>query len=570
MTSFSLSYFERATAYAQRVVGGVEVAGKFERLACKRFLADLERQGTEAFPYVINEVAGSRACQFIELMPHIKGEWAKPKLVGDRLVYPTLKLEDWQVFPEFNLFAWVHKDSGRRRFRRSYEEIARKNAKSTRAAGRLLFLLTADGEPGAHCYNAATTGKQAREVFDVARNMSLRADGFIDRFGVHVGANAISVDETASSLDVLNAEGSTLDGLNVHGGLVDEVHAHKKRELWDVLDSATGARAQPLLSAITTAGSNRAGICYELRGYTIKVLEGTVVDDTWFGIIYTIDGEDDWRDPAVWRKANPNLGISVALDDLQAACRKATHTPSAQANFLTKHLNVWVSSDSAWMDMEAWDRCADHKLDIEAVQHLPCWVPLDLASKVDVAAGPRLFYDADKDHYYLFSRFWLPERAIEVGANSQYDGWRRGGHLNVTDGDVIDFEQIEDALRADVSTLSVEELPYDPWQAQQLANSLVKDGAPMVEYRQTVQNMSEPMKALEAAVLSRKFTHDGNPMMTWMISNVVCHVDAKDNVYPRKERPELKIDGPVAVIMGIGRIIAGRESNTIEQGFVQL
>ena len=212
MTGFVLSYFERAVAYAQRVVDGLAGAGKLERLACRRFLRDLDRQGTDDFPYVIDEVAGSRECRFIELMPHIKGKWAEPVLVGDRLVYPTLKLEDWQVFPEFNLFAWVHRETRRRRFRRSYEDIARKNEKSTRAACRLLFLLTADGEQGAHCYNAATTGKQAREGFDVARNLARRADGFVERFGVHVGANAISVEETASSLDVLNAEGSTLDG----------------------------------------------------------------------------------------------------------------------------------------------------------------------------------------------------------------------------------------------------------------------------------------------------------------------------------------------------------------------
>lgn len=566
----ALSYFARVQTYARGVIGGSIVAGQYERLACQRFVRDLERQGTDAFPYVIDEALGSRACAFQELLPHIKGEWARPTWIDGEAVYPTIRLEDWQIFPEFQLFGWVHRATRKRRFRRSYEEIARKNAKSTRAAGRLLYLLVADGEPGAHCYNAATTGKQAREVFDVARNMALRGRGFVDRFGVLVGMHSLSVDETASALEPLNAEGSTLDGLNVHGGVADEVHAHKKRDLWDVLDTATGARSQPLLSAITTAGSNRSGICYELRDRTIKVLKGVMVDETWFGIIYTIDEGDDWRDPAVWRKANPNLGISVYEDDLASACNGAIHVPSAQANFLTKRLNVWVSSESAWMDMMAWDRCADHTLTIEKVKHLPCWRPLDLASKVDVAAAPYLFYDEDRDHYYLLSRFWLPERAIQIGSNSQYDGWRRAGHITVTDGEVIDFDVIEADLRNDMVTLDMQEFPYDPWQATQLATRLLGEGAPMVEYRQTVMNMSEPMKAVEALVLAGKITHDGNPAMAWMFSNVVCHVDAKDNVYPRKERDENKIDGPVATIMGIGRIIAGRQSNTVEQGFVQL
>lgn len=557
------SYFDRAKAYARRVVTGEEVAGKLERLACERFERDLVAQGTEDFLYVIDERAGNRACQFIELLPHIKGEWAKPQYIDGKLGYAKLVLEDWQVFIEFQLFAWLHMATRLRRYRRSYEEIARKNAKSTRGAGRELFLLTADGEPGAQCYSAATTGDQAREVFDVARNMALREPEFLQRFGVDVGKHDITVRGTASSFKPLNAEGSTLDGLNVHGGLVDEVHAHKKRDLWDVLDTATGARSQAMLSAITTAGSDRAGICYELRDYTVKILNQVIDDETWFGIIFTIDEGDDWRDQRIWRKANPNLGISVKLDDMDAQCRKAMAMPSAQAGFLTKRLNVWVNSDASWMDMQAWDRCADPKLNEAAVAHLPVWVPLDLASKVDVAAAPKLFYDKGADHYYLVSRFYVPERAVELGGNSQYDGWRRSGHLNVTDGDVIDFDVIEDDLRTDVRTLQVQEMPFDPWQATQLAGHLGGEGAPMVEYRQTVQLMSEPMKTVEALVLEGKLTHDGNPMMTWMMSNVVCHRDAKDNIYPRKERVEHKIDGPVAVIMGVGRIIASRDSPSV-------
>ena len=461
------AYLDRLNAYAQRITDGTETAGPWERLAVARYLRDLARQGTPEFPYVLDDRLGARECYFLELLPHIKGEWAKPVYVDGKFSYAKLRLEDWQIFIEFQLFGWVHMETRLRRFRRSYEEIARKNAKSTRGAGRMLYLLTADGEPGSHCYSAATTGDQAREVFDVARNMSLREPEFLQRFGVDVGKHDITVPTTASSFKPLNAEGSTLDGLNVHGGLVDEVHAHKRRDLWDVLDTATGARSQALLSAITTAGTNRAGICYELRDYTCKVLQRVVDDETWFGIIFTIDEGDDWRDPAVWRKANPNLGISVKPDSLEAASRKAQAMPSAQANFLTKNLNVWVSSDSAWMDMTAWDACANRALTVESVEHLPCWIPLDLASKVDVAAAPRLFYDKERDHYYLISRFWLPERAVATGRNSQYDGWVRAGHMNATDGEVIDFDQIEDALRSDVARLDVQELPYDPWQATQ-------------------------------------------------------------------------------------------------------
>lgn len=551
------TYFSRARAYAERVTSGAEVAGKLERLACQRFIDDLDqRQATADFPFRFDEALGARACRFIDLMPHIKGEWARPVYIDGRLTYAKLNMEDWQVFETINLFGWVHVTTGLRRFRRAYKEVARKNAKSTWAAAVLLFLLAADGEPGAQAYSAATTGKQAREVFDDARNMALREPEFIKRFDVNVGMHNISVASTASALEPLNAEGSTLDGLNIHGAVVDELHAHKTRALFDVLDSATGARSQPLILMITTAGSDRAGICYEQRDYTIKVLERTITDETWFGIVFTLDEGDTWHDPAVWRKSNPNYLVSVKDDDMQAACRKALQTPSAQANFLTKRLNVWVNADSAWMDMQAWDRCADPTLTVERVKDLRCISGNDLASKVDVAASVKIFVDDDTGQYYLIPIFWLPERAIEQGRNSQYDGWRRSGHLRVTDGEVIDFDQIEDQLRTDVTSLVIGEVAVDPFQATQLIGHLLAEGLPMVEYRQTVATMSEPMKQLEALVLQGKLTHDGNPMMTWMISNVVCHRDVKDNIYPRKERDENKIDGPVAAIMALGRALA--------------
>lgn len=555
------SYLQRAIAYATRVSEGDEVAGRLERLACQRFLADLARQDTADFPYLLDEALGARACRFFELLPHIKGEWARPVYVEGKLRYAKLVLEDWQVFVELQLFGWVHRETRLRRFRRAYEEEARKNAKSTRAAARLLYLLTADREPGAHVYSAATTGEQAREVFDVMRNMALREPEFLVHFGVDVGKHDITVPGTASSARPLNAEGSTLDGLNVHGAVIDELHAHKTRAVYDVIDSATGARAQPLISMITTAGSDRAGICYEQRTYTVKVLEGVHADETWFGVIYTIDADDDWRDRNVWRKANPNLGVSVKIDDMEAAARKAEGSPSAVNNFLTKRLNVWVNADAAWMDMQAWERCANPRLRVEDLAHLPCWIGLDLASKVDVAAAPLLFHDAEAGRYYCVSsgRFWLPERAVELGTNSQYSGWVRAGHLVATPGEVTDYDQIEDALRSDARLLEdLREVPFDPFQATQLSSHMLAEGLPMVEMRPTVLAMSEPMKQLEALVLqgAGKFQHDGCPVMTWMVSNVVCHTDTKDNIYPRKERPEQKIDGPFALIMALGRAMA--------------
>lgn len=549
------TYYERVLAYAKRVVDGTERAGRLEVLKCRRFLRDLERVGSDGFPYVLDIPAGARACRFIDLMPHIKGEWARPVYLDGKLQYAKLRLEDWQCFEEFNLFGWRHRDTGLRRFRRSYEEVARKNAKSTRIAARALYMLTADREPGAHCYSAATTGEQAREVFDTARNMALREPELLARFGLEVGKHDISVPTVAGVMKPLNAEGSTLDGLNIHFCSVDELHAHKTRAVWDVLDSATGARSQPLISAITTAGFDRSGICYELRDYSIKVLEGTVVDETWFASIYTIDEGDLWHDPLVWRKANPNLGVSVKADDLEAACRKALAQPSAVANFLTKRLNVWVSSASAWMDMMAWEKCGIGTPGLDDFAGQPCWIGMDLAEKRDFAALVLVFKRGD--HFHVFPRLYLNEAAIEQSGNAHLQGWARAGHVIMTDGNVTDFDVIADDLRSFCTRFDVREIPFDPALSRYFAAKLVAEGLPLVEIRQAPMFFTQPLILVENLVLEKKLHTDGNPVMTWMISNVEVQTSKFTGLkHPVKSREENKIDGPVAMLLALGRAMS--------------
>lgn len=563
------TYAERALAYAQRVVDGLEVAGKYERLACKRYLRDLERQGSEDFPYVINERAGSRECQFIELLSHIKGEWAKPIYVDGKITYAKIRLEDWQVFIEFNLFAWLHVDTGLRRFRRSYEEIARKNAKSTRVAGRQLYLCFADGEPGAQAYSAATTGEQAREVFDTAREMVLKDEEFRNRFGVTVGRHDITAAHNASTFKVLNAEASTQDGLNVHSAAVDEVHAHKKRDLWDVIESADGSRSQPMISAITTAGKDMSGICYELRGYTIKVLEGTHQDETWFGMIFTIDEGDDWEDPKVWRKANPNLGVSAKLDKLTAACQKAKATPSARGNFLTKHLNVWTNAGSAWMDMEAWAACADPTLREEQFDNEPGYGGLDLAQKTDFAAKVKVF---ERDGIWnVCTRLYYNEFAVQESPNAQLPGWVESGFVKVNPGNLTNFDVIAEDLRADCKRHDMQEIGFDPALSMYFAGKLIEEGLPMVEIQQKAMFFTQVLMQVETLVLEGKLRHDGNPVMTWMVSNLVV-LKSKFNelMSPTKDRDDNKIDGAIAMLIAFGRALLLAESNTLQQGIVQL
>ncbi len=541
------------------VLSGAIPSCKWVKLACKRQTADLARK---RFAYRFDRDRANKVCRFIECLKHIKGEWA-----GD-----LIKLEPWQLFVLTTVFGWVDA-KGRRRFKTAYSEVPRKNGKSSLTSGVGLYLLAADGEAGAEVYSAATTREQARIVWDDAKRMVDKSPELKSALGIETAAHAIFITHSASSFKALSREQQgNLDGLNVHGGLIDELHGHKDRGVWDVIETATGSRTQPLLWAITTAGSNRAGICYEQRMYVVKLLQRVARDEEYFGVIYTIDADDAWSDEAGWIKANPNWGVSVSADDIRRKARKAMEMAAAQNNFLTKHLNVWVNADTSWMNMAAWDRCADPALALDDFAGEKCIVACDLATKTDVAPLMRLFTrEIDgQQHYYAFGSYFLPETALEDGRNSQYGGWEREGRLTATPGDVTDFEFIEEELRRTAARFAVQSIGFDPWQAAQIMQRLQAENMKVLEFRQTVRNMSEPMKALEALVLSGRFHHAADPVLAWMASNVVAHMDAKENIYPRKERAENKIDGIVALLMCLGISLAANATTIIQQGFVDI
>lgn len=536
------NYLDRANGYITGVLSGAIPACRWVVLACERQRDDLaEPPGG----YLFDEDRATRVCRFIERLPHIKGEWAGQ----------PIHLEPWQCFVLTTAFGWVGAD-GRRRFKTVYIEVPRKNGKSALSSGVALYMLAADGEGGAEVYSAATTRDQARIVWDDAKRMVERSEG-LRGLGVGASAHAIHKLNSASTFKALSRDqGGNLDGLNVHCAIVDELHAHKTRDVWDVLETATGARRQPMLWAITTAGFNRAGVCYEVRTYVQKILSGQADDVEFWGCIWGIDDADKWDDPTVWQKANPNWGISVKPDDIARKARKAMEMAAATNNFLTKHLNVWVNADTAWMDMRKWSGCEDDLQTIDEFEGCDCYVGIDLASKIDLAEVSIVFERAGNLH--VFNRHYLNEDAVEDGRNSQYQGWAGDGRLTVTPGNVTDYAYIEDDLVELAKRFNIRAVGYDPWQAVYIANRLTDKGLPMVEVRQTVQNMSEPMKYLQAMVYSGKVRHDGDPVLTWMISNVVAHLDAKENIYPRKQSPENKIDGVVALIMALGRYINER------------
>jgi phage terminase large subunit-like protein len=542
-----------ANKYVTDVLAGKIPAGKHVIEACQRQKDDLARWSTKAAPFQFNKDRANDVCGFIEKLPHIKGP----------LAGTAIQLEPWQVFILTTTFGWVTKD-GYRRFRRSYVEVPRGNGKSCFTSALALYMMGLDGEGGAECYSFATTRDQAKIVFNDAKQMARKSPGLCKALGIEVNAHVILQPDTASKLEAQSAEGSTLDGLNTHFAAIDELHAHRSRDVYDVTETSTGKRKQSLLWVITTAGTNRSGICYEVRGFVLKVLNGSTKDESQFGIVYGLDDGDDWATEAALIKANPNWGVSVMPEVLLPLQAKAMAMPSAANNFKTKHLNEWCNADVSWMDMRAWDACKDVTLDKDQFIGQPCYVGLDLASKVDIAAKVRLFPRAidGKTHYYVFGDYYLPSETVEKAENSQYQGWEQLKLLTSTPGAVTDFGTIEEELAEDASMYQVEEILYDPFQATQLATRMLEQGMPMVEMRATVLNFSEPMKQLEALVLEGRLHHDGDPVLEWMVSNVVCHTDAKDNIYPRKERNENKIDGVVATIMALASAMQGAKNET--------
>lgn len=405
------NYIAIAERYVKDMVSGKIPACQWTVKACRRQMDDVEKSKSREFPFRFDKEKASRICRFIEMLPHIKGEWARHG--------SCIELQPWQVFILTTMFGWVRRDTGLRRFRIAYVEVPRKNGKSTFSSGVALYCLCLDAESGAEIYSAATTRDQAKIVWQDAWHMVEKSPGLKKAFGVSTTARAISQISTASRFQALSAEGNSLDGLNIHCAIVDELHAHRTRKVYDVLETASGARSQPLIWNITTAGSDRSGICYEQRIYLTKVLDGVVGDDTYFGIIYTIDEGDDWSNPKSWEKSNPNFGVSVFPDDLERLCLKAQKMPSAQNNFLTKRLSVWVNADIALFSIAAWESCADPSLFIEQFLHEPCWIGIDLAPRHDFSELLALFQRGD--HYYVFARHYLSEQEVEESDNSAWD-----------------------------------------------------------------------------------------------------------------------------------------------------
>jgi phage terminase large subunit-like protein len=534
------------TLYAEQVLSGAIVAGKFVRQACQRHLDDLAHGEERGLWF--DEDAAQHVIDFFGHLKHSKGKWAGT----------PIKLEAWQQFIIGSLFGWKRAD-GTRRFRTAYNEVARKNGKTTILAGIGLYMAFFDGEAGADVYAAATKKDQAKICWSEAKQMVLKTEGLRRRIATFV--SNLHVEETRSKFEPLGADADSMDGLNIHCAIVDELHAHKTRAMVDVIETATGARSQPMVIFITTAGTDRHSVCWDQHHYSEQILDGTVDDDAFFCYVATIDEKDDWTDPRVWIKANPNLGVSVSIDDMIEKCEKAKQMPSEQNAFMRLKLDVWTQQVSRWLTLETWDAC---KGDEAIAPGASCVAGLDLASTTDLTA---LVLETKQDDIVtLCAHFWIPEVNMLARVKRDrvpYDLWAKAGWITVTPGDVTDYEFIREHIRQLATTYRITEIGYDPYNAMQLVVELGQDGLTMVPVRQGFLSLSPPSKEFERRVIGRTIRHDGNPVLRWCVANVALETDAAQNIKPSKAKSTERIDGVAAAIIALERLMNVTDTRSV-------
>lgn len=452
------------------------------------------------------------------------------------------------------LFGQLHRD-GTRQYRTALIEIPRKNGKTQLAAAFALYLLFADGEPGAEVYSAAADKDQARLVFGEAKRMLEASPLLLPR--AQVFKDAILVPETQSVYRVLSADAPTKHGLNPHGVVVDELHAHKSRELWDVLTTAQGTRRQPLTVAITTAGHDRQSICYELHAYGRRIREGLISDPSFYSVYFGAPEAADWTDRKVWKRANPALGDFLSDAFLENEFTQAAALPARQNAFRQLYLNQWVQQATRWIDLTLWDANAGHAVTEASLQGRTCYGGLDLAAVSDLTAWVLLFpCEDDEGGLDVLARFWVPEAQLERSKNAAlYRQWVDAEILQTTPGDAIDYGFIKAQVLKDAQTFDLIDLNVDRlFQGQQLSTDLSEEGLQVFPMGQGFASMAAPMVEFERRLRSRQLHHGGHPILRWMADNVVVKPDPAGNLKIDKAKSQEKVDGIVAMVMALDRV----------------
>lgn len=538
-------FVSRAIEYAQEAAGDKagRKHGKLMRRAGKRFLRDLKRAKQKNAPFYFDPDAAADACGFIELLPHVEGVWD----------VPTIVLHPSHVFFVVQLFGF-RKPDGTRRFTSALFAVARKNAKSTLAAAILLYCLCCEDEPGAQVISAATTGSQARIIWNVAKRMAEKTPALREAFGLECWANSISRLETGASFKPINAKASTQDGLNPsHVGL-DEIHAHKTGDLVNVLTSAAGARRSPLWLYTTTEGYVSSGPWSELRHFARQVLDGVIEDADHFLVVYfAVDDDDEDFDERAWIKANPLADVNPnLLDAIRKEAVEARAMPGKLAEFRIKRLNRQSADAKALIDIARWDKCLD-PIDLDWLAQFPCWAAFDLSSTTDLTSW-RLVWRID-GRWYTWGRRWVPSDAVahrtQRGAHA-YAGWVDSGLIEQTPGDTVDYAQIEAAIREDTARFNPQAIAFDDWNSRDLCNRLIADGLPLVKFIQGARSYHPAMQEVDRAYRSGSLVHGGDPVLRWCASNVVPRHDKNMNMAPDKKRSPDKIDDMAALYMAVG------------------
>lgn len=478
--------------------------------------------------------------EFINTLTHTKGAFAGQ----------TFNLRPWQVRILKRLFK--KRRDGLRQYRTCLLMLPRKNGKTELAAAIALYGLLADGETGGEVYSAAADRDQAGLVFGVAAQM-VRNDPTLAASCYIVESQKRIVDRASGSFyRAISAEAYSKHGFNASMVIYDELHAAPDRRLYDVLSTSMGARKQPLLLVISTAGYDRHSILWELYAHAKRVQEHPEVDPTFLPILYEAPDDADWTKRRTWRKANPALGDFRSLEEMQILAARAKAIPAQENNFRRLYLNQWTEQASRWMSMAQWDACAA-PVERAALAGRKCFVGMDLSTTTDLTALVAVF--PDERGFDVLARFFVPADRIRERSlrdHVPYDEWSRQGQLTATTGAVVDYEAIRAALKAWAAEFSVQMIAYDPWNATDLVTRLrEQDGLPCVPMRQGFSSLSAPTKSLEQAILGRRLRHAADPVLRWNMSNVSVETDATGNIKPSKAASTERIDGVVALVMAV-------------------
>jgi len=543
-----------AEQYARDVLDGKITACKWVKLACQRYFYDLEH-GAERGIWFDRDAAQHRL-DFYRFCKHSKGEWAGQ----------VLSPEPWQQFIDWNIFGWKQAD-GTRRFRTAYTAVARKNGKSTQLASTGLYLAFFDDEPGAEVYTAATKMDQATIIHSESTRM-VKASSSL-RGLINVFKNTLTCEAKSQKYVPLGQDSNTSDGLNVHAALIDEYHAHPDSGMYDVLKTGMGSRRQPLMYLITTAGFEKDYPCFEMEGRIKRILDGSEVDDTVFGMVYSLDTGDSWEDSSLWIKANPNLGVSKKLQTMEDDFKEAFSMPSKQNNFKTKHLNEWTEAQTRWITQDVWSK-NNGPVDADGLAGRRCWGGLDLSTTTDLSAWVLCFPPETKDDKYQFLyRFFLPQdnmRERELREKVNYSTWIRNGLITATPGNVIDYDFIKHQIQEDAKKYDLIEADFDPYNATGLITDLMQEGVECVEFRQGFLSMSPACKEFERKVLGAELATSGNPVMNWMIACTETVSDPASNikiVKPERGKTGKHVDGVIASVMAFWRAVQATETKSV-------